>query len=202
MARKFDRSLGGKWEEIYARAERNFRDLISDFGIPTVCESEIEGMLALVFHANSCLGNYNETDFTWRTNGWWGDGGLDFDSMRVEGQGENELWVAPQVRVGDYRVDFLCTMNMHHYRENRNASLVLAIECDGHEFHEKTKEQAARDKSRDRTLLLRGIPSMRFAGSEIWRSPYGCMKQIDVFFRKRFCEFIGIDPIYPPEAFE
>lgn len=51
---------------------------------------------------------------------------------------------------------------------------VLAIECDGHDFHEKTKAQALRDKGRDRHLLSHGINTIRFVGSEIYRDPVAC----------------------------
>lgn len=47
--------------------------------------------------------------------------------------------------------------------------VALAVECDGHDFHEKTKEQARRDKSRDRILISHGIHTIRFTGSEIFR---------------------------------
>lgn len=50
----------------------------------------------------------------------------------------------------------------------------LAIELDGHDFHERTKEQATRDKSRDRTLLKFGWSTMRFTGSEVFRDPLTC----------------------------
>lgn len=53
----------------------------------------------------------------------------------------------------------------------------LAVELDGHEWHERTKEQAERDKSRDRALLEAGIPVMRFTGSEINRDPHDCARQ-------------------------
>lgn len=55
----------------------------------------------------------------------------------------------------------------------------IAVEVDGHEFHEKTKEQAARDKSRDRELITSGWTVVRFTGSEIWKDPEGCVGQID-----------------------
>ena len=46
---------------------------------------------------------------------------------------------------------------------------LIAVECDGHEFHEKTKQQAARDKARDRD---------RFTGSEIWKDPGACADEV------------------------
>ena len=74
---------------------------------------------------------------------------------------------------GNYRVDFLITITMPD-----EAVLRLAVECDGHDYHERTKEQAARDKSRDRALTEIGIRVLRFTGSEVWRDPRGCANQV------------------------
>lgn len=54
----------------------------------------------------------------------------------------------------------------------------IFIECDGHDFHERTKEQAAHDRAKDRAIQLAGFPILRFTGSEIWRSPADCVVQI------------------------
>ena len=54
----------------------------------------------------------------------------------------------------------------------------LAIECDGHDFHERTKEQAERDRSRDRWMIANGVQVIRFTGREIWRDPEECARQI------------------------
>lgn len=54
----------------------------------------------------------------------------------------------------------------------------LIVECDGHDFHERTKDQAARDRSRDRSATLSGIELLRFTGSELWRDPWGCAGEI------------------------
>lgn len=78
-------------------------------------------------------------------------------------------WFTPQkeIKAGEqtYRVDFLLTGEYNGQVKH------VAIECDGHEFHEKTKEQAARDKARDRAIQALGIPVLRFTGSEIWNDP-------------------------------
>lgn len=82
---------------------------------------------------------------------------------------------APQVRLqgqveaAGFRVDFAIGWNYGSQRET-----TVAIECDGHDFHEKTKQQAARDKSRDRALSLEFAKVLRFTGSEIWRDPCAC----------------------------
>ena len=59
-----------------------------------------------------------------------------------------------------------------------HVSVKLAVECDGHDFHEKTPEQAKRDKSRDRDLLNSGYPVMRFSGGEIHSDPRKCSEQV------------------------
>lgn len=47
----------------------------------------------------------------------------------------------------------------------------ICIELDGHEFHERTKEQAQRDKSRDRNFQKAGFVVLRYTGSEVWNNP-------------------------------
>ena len=54
----------------------------------------------------------------------------------------------------------------------------VAIEVDGHNFHERTKEQAALDRSRDRGLTLAGWSVLRFTGSEVWHDPESCAMQV------------------------
>jgi very-short-patch-repair endonuclease len=45
----------------------------------------------------------------------------------------------------------------------------IVVECDGHDFHEKTKGQVARDKSRVRDLEIAGWRVLRFPGSGYMR---------------------------------
>lgn len=54
----------------------------------------------------------------------------------------------------------------------------FVVECDGHDYHERTKHQAAHDRARDRCLAINGIPTLRFTGSEICRSPEKCLNDI------------------------
>jgi len=77
----------------------------------------------------------------------------------------------PQAQIGPYRVDFLLK---DYVGEGRS----LVIECDGHNFHEKTKEQARSDKRRDRTMVYTGARILRFTGSEIWADPDACVDEI------------------------
>ena len=61
--------------------------------------------------------------------------------------------------------------------------LKIAVECDGHEFHERTKEQAKRDKEKDRWLQQNGWFVARFTGSEIYKDPFAVVEQLgDIAF--------------------
>lgn len=97
--------------------------------------------------------------------------------------------IQPQKRIGPYRADFAIS---HLVREGDTGSdgcysmdelphvyhAQLVVECDGHDFHEKTKEQAARDKRRDRVFLQNGWPVARFTGSEIKNDPGRCAEEV------------------------
>ena len=96
-------------------------------------------------------------------------------------------FIEKQVQVAGWRVDFV----LHYpsadggYDENGYPVLKrLIVECDGHDFHERTKEQAARDRARDRVAQLEGLPILRFTGSEIWNDPSGCADEILEFMER------------------
>lgn len=76
--------------------------------------------------------------------------------------------IRPQHPIGPYRVDI--AVIGEHVR--------VVVECDGHEFHERTKEQAAKDKSRDRYLTAEEWLVLRFTGSEIHRNPLACAYEV------------------------
>ena len=61
---------------------------------------------------------------------------------------------------------------------------LCVIECDGHDYHEKTKEQAINDRKRDRAFQAEGIPIFRFTGTEIYNDPYSCARELKNFLRK------------------
>ena len=81
--------------------------------------------------------------------------------------------IVPQTVIGPYRVDFLI-----HVIGDSGKRASIVVECDGHEFHERTKEQASRDRRRDRELQAMGYRVMRFTGSEICRKPFDCAREV------------------------
>lgn len=114
----------------------------------------------------------------------FGGRGKHFDHIRQDvpgallaGDASSECYVTiySQIVVIDWPVDFLISVS----GVDGVAAAWLAIECDGHEFHERTKEQAARDRARDRALQEAGLTIFRFTGSEIYRDPFGCADQVD-----------------------
>ena len=61
----------------------------------------------------------------------------------------------------------------------------FAVECDGHEFHEKTKEQVRNDRKRERFLMKNGYTVIRFAGSEIYDDAQKCALEVWEIIKKR-----------------
>jgi len=83
-----------------------------------------------------------------------------------------DAWLHQQevVLARGYRLDF----SVH------TPTARIAIECDGHDYHERTKEQAKHDRSRDRALTLAGWTVLRFTGSEIYADAIACASQVIV----------------------
>lgn len=104
-----------------------------------------------------------------------------FTKEALEALRENSrrcILLEPQVQFPWARVDFVIHAYCHYERFAPLGWRQLIVECDGHDFHERTKEQAARDRSRDRDAQLAGIEIFRFTGSELWRDAWGCAAQV------------------------
>lgn len=97
------------------------------------------------------------------------------------------IFVKRQVQLEGWRVDFVIYAYDHCGTVlKRPGWRQLIVECDGHDFHERTKHQAKRDRSRDRAALMSGRDIMRFTGSEIHNDPWGCAVQIVDWAAKSF----------------
>lgn len=107
------------------------------------------------------------------------DGLFDFDSTldRVDA-------IVIQPEMPPFRPDFLI---WRVYADPTGGDPMTSpkaiVECDGHEFHERTKEQAKNDKSRDRHLQSLGYYVLRFTGSELWKDPKRCAREADEFLK-------------------
>jgi very-short-patch-repair endonuclease len=91
--------------------------------------------------------------------------------------GDSDSWptmhVDTQVPLGRFRVDILVRVTL----AGKELGTVV-VECDGHDFHERTKAQAERDRSRDREMTLAGHTVLRFTGSEIHRDLPRCAADV------------------------
>lgn len=104
-------------------------------------------------------------------------------------QGSHEARVLIQHQVAGYRLDFAVKLTSGH--ADKAKVVWIAVECDGHQFHERTKDQARHDKSRDRELAKLGFRILRFTGSEIYRSSFACAADVLLLARSIFDEWDG-----------
>ena len=91
-----------------------------------------------------------------------------------------------------FRVDFCVAL------KTKGQYISLVVECDGHDYHEKTKAQAQKDKSRDRLLKQAGYDVIHFTGSEIWMDPEKCAKEV-IAILKEMRAGGRVDPVIPKD---
>lgn len=73
----------------------------------------------------------------------------------------------------EYRVDFLIPVIFY-----KKIYRCFIIECDGYEFHQKTKEQVKNDNIRQRNIEMSGYKVIRFSGTEIFNDSYKCALEV------------------------
>lgn len=117
------------------------------------CESPIEQLLSIEFEAINLTSTVVYNPFV--------------DIVAIEKQAKIKCGTKT------YRVDFLIPVIYKNQGEKR-----FVIECDGHEFHQKTKEQVKKDNERTRNLQAAGYEVIRFSGTEIWHKPYICATEV------------------------
>lgn len=86
-----------------------------------------------------------------------------------------------------YRVDFQIPV-IYKNQENK----IFVIECDGYDFHQKTKKQVEYDNKRQRDLQEAGYEIIRFSGTEIWHNAYQCALEIKNIIASK-CKYIKGD---------
>lgn len=102
----------------------------------------------------------------------------------LDGFNFKEFSIIPQFSIksknNNYKADFYITVSDDFLIDNNEQRTFyyreanLCVECDGHAFHEKTKQQAQRDKKRERDIISKGYKLIRFTGSEIYSDPKKC----------------------------
>lgn len=91
-----------------------------------------------------------------------------------------------KIKKKKYFADFLFEPDEYVNRYNTNAKVV--IECDGYEFHQKTKEQVQHDNEREYDLKMANYEVIRFSGTQIFNSPIKCAEDAYNYIFKRIKE--------------
>lgn len=117
---------------------------------------------------------------------------LTFFDYHIPQIGYSGVVIIPQVNIGDFRVDFLVAGWQEHQIKGGLVWQKVLVECDGHDYHERTKEQASRDKKKDRFLQKEGYTVFRFSGSDIWKDVSSCCGEIYEFINERLYESSGM----------
>lgn len=133
-----------------------------------ICESQIESAIGLAMMTRR--GYSPATEIFFKFN--------DQNNPLYEQKTPERLIIYPQRKILKYRVDFQITAFIENYATRELEKRSAIIECDGHDFHEKTKDQAKRDKKRDRQLQSEGHKVFRFTGSEIWTDVFACVEEV------------------------
>lgn len=94
------------------------------------------------------------------------------------------LSIGPNVQCLRRQYDIHLDNNKHYIADFYDKKANLVIECDGHEFHQKTKEQVAHDNERELDLKMAGYNVVRFSGSQIYNKPFECAKELYNYIQK------------------
>lgn len=83
--------------------------------------------------------------------------------------------ITPQYEINDggktYFVDFFLLFASKEL-------IKIVVECDGYEFHQKTKQQVKHDNEREMRIKLLGYDVLRFSGTQIYENPIKCANDI------------------------
>ena len=141
--------------------------------LQNACESPIELPMALAMMTVARHEGWSvklvDSDGNERGDRFEPSGGTRFAEMMLR--------IEPQAQLGEHRVDFVLTLDGSIGTDKglvRSASRRMVVECNGHEFHERTREQASRDRERDRLLQSFGFLVYRYAGRDIWHDVFKC----------------------------
>jgi very-short-patch-repair endonuclease len=130
-----------------------------------VCDSPIEVMLGIALCLELGANNYYECYLSEESHEIPNETLPIYDPLYLD---RPDTHIIPQAKWQNYRIDFVI----------KRVDRLLFVECDGHDFHERTPEQAERDRSRDRDIQAAGIPVLRFTGREIYRDAGACAGEV------------------------
>lgn len=90
----------------------------------------------------------------------------------------------------EYRADFQC-VHSPTVRPIVETPLPVLVEIDGHQFHERTREQVERRNKRDRDLDSAGYKVVHFSFSELTRTPIACVETVEQAAWRAYSEMLS-----------
>lgn len=149
--------------DLHADSERRkFLDQMGASLLEAGMESPIEDLFWTSFNA-LCAAHYLEVN---------PDPEFGVKGEPVPGYG---VYVTPQAKIGKYRVDFLVQQNGIGPDEHLRP---VIVELDGHDFHDKSKQQRSYEKARDRALIKAGYRVLHYTGSDIFADPFAVAHEV------------------------
>ena len=110
---------------------------------------------------------------------WWGA------LLATHEINESEFSLGKQTQIEcagrQYRLDFSIVPDVTREGLSKQSGVPLpkiAVECDGHDYHERTREQVIERNERDRMLQANGWIVLHFSGSELHRDAYHCVLSV------------------------
>lgn len=150
--------------QLAAQAVEEYENEVYDMGVESPIE---ELMVAALSFALRSRDHHGSGEFG---RNWFFHAGLpgSFETLNPKRDWRG-FEIHCQFPIGKYQADFF--VDLVHWRGQR---IFAVIECDGHDYHERTKEQARHDKERDRYFQSLGLLVLRYTGSEIYKDALKC----------------------------
>ena len=165
-----------EWQNGIYQLKKGCQDLLDDIERAEK-EKDITRLKALYFHGRTQFSNYlTDRILYFNDNDNWCESSIErlfleaFDAIRTKNiHTMYDYWLYPQVEIGNYRADF----ELINHKDKK-----IIVECDGHEFHQKSKQQVEKDNQRERDLKKLGYEVVRFSGSEIFKDAEKCVEDL------------------------
>ena len=165
-----------EWQNGVYQLKKGCQDLLDEIE-RTESKGDITKLKALYFHGQTKFNNYlTDRILYFNINDNFCESSIErlfleaFDAIRTKNiHTMYDYWLNPQVEIGNYRVDF----ELINHKDKK-----IIVECDGHEFHQKSKQQVEKDNQRERDLKKLGYEVVRFSGSEIFKDAEKCVEDL------------------------
>lgn len=91
----------------------------------------------------------------------------------------------------DYVHDFAFYIDVYNLRNKFKMKDYIfmssvTVECDGHDYHNKTKRQVSNGNKRSNAMQQNGLTVIHFSGSDLFRYPYQCAEEAYCVIIKKY----------------